>query len=225
MKNIDHLESLIGSINKMINNARNKGIIRSKELYLLNLIYKLISNSCYNNDLLEEDKKLLILYYKLFSKYNFLCKTSLSSNYYINNNIKNTYINTNINTPPIIEDPVIIDPDPIETISACNGTAGIFPYLDYINMEYGSFTKCYDNPELVFKSIKILSLPTKGVLQYNESNLEINTVIDFEDIYNLTYTPFVERELFLEDTFTYTMTTDEIVPRITEIATITMIIR
>jgi len=219
--NNDHKYTVIATINKIYNIARINGLLNSKELYLLDLIYNML---CNNIEICTRDyNKLIQLYFSILNSSKLLCKS---------NNIREYYYNTNndfhigiINTPPTIEDPVIIEPDPIEVISGCDGTAGLFSYFDYLTMEYGSFTKCYEPTTLVFESIKILSLPTMGILQYNGVNLEINTTINFSNISNLTYTPIVERGLSLEDTFTYTMTTDEVIPRITEISTITILIR
>jgi len=93
IKPYDHLETLIGSIHKLFLNARNKGIVKNKELSLLNLIYKLVDTNCYeNNSTTNQEQKLLSLYYKILNKYSFLCKANLTRNYYFENNTNNTFI-------------------------------------------------------------------------------------------------------------------------------------
>lgn len=204
MRNLDHLESLIGSINKLVENAKNKGIIRSKELYLLNLIYKLISNKCFNNEITNEEKSLLNLYYKLFSKYSFLCRTDLNTDYYLNNNTNNLYINTNTNTAPEIDDPDPVDPTPVDPIiiPGCNGNSyQIFDNMDFVTMSGNSFIKCLETTTIILYAIKIVKLPNKGILTLAGNNVIVGQVIlfdggfpnEFINPYDLVYTPFVDR--------------------------------
>lgn len=78
----EHLENLVGSLNKMFLNAKNKGIIKNKELYLLNMIFKLVDLNCLIGDSEINKRKLNSLYYKILNKYSFLCKSDLDRSYY-----------------------------------------------------------------------------------------------------------------------------------------------
>lgn len=92
IRSIDHLETLIGSIEKMFLNAQNKGIIKNKELSLLNLIFKLIKNKCFNDMNNKDEFALYSLYYKILNKYSFLCKSELIRNYNYKSNTNTTYL-------------------------------------------------------------------------------------------------------------------------------------
>ena len=77
INNQTHLETLVGSINKMFLNAENKAIIKNKELYLLNIISDLLLTDI-NNLISEKNKKKLEkLYFNILNKYKFLCKAKL----------------------------------------------------------------------------------------------------------------------------------------------------
>jgi hypothetical protein len=65
-----HLQNLLGSIETMFTNARNKGIIKNKELYLLNLVAKLVNYDEINEVSDKYKKELSIFYFKLLRKYN-----------------------------------------------------------------------------------------------------------------------------------------------------------
>ena len=96
IKKKDHLESLIGSLNKMFLNAKNKAYIRNKELSLLNIVYKLLKQNCFNDNIDKDKRQLLSIYYKLLNKYSFLCKANLTKEYiYENNKINPTSITCN----------------------------------------------------------------------------------------------------------------------------------
>lgn len=82
IKKRDHLETLVSSINKMFFIAKTKGIINNKELYLINLIYKLISAESFEFLKDSERMVLITLYYKIINKYSFLCKSELTRSYY-----------------------------------------------------------------------------------------------------------------------------------------------
>lgn len=104
MKKLEHLENLIGSLDKMFLNARNKGVIKNKELYLLNLIAKLLKDDCFAESNNQDQSKLNSIYYKILNKYPFLCKTELERTYYFkSNNINPTFeVNENCVTEPEI---------------------------------------------------------------------------------------------------------------------------
>lgn len=82
IKKQEHLENLLGSLNVFFINAKTKGVIRNKELYLLDTMYYLI-NTC---DVLTDTQRtdMIKLYYKLLNKFsNLLCKNTIKpSNYY-----------------------------------------------------------------------------------------------------------------------------------------------
>lgn len=76
----------------MFLNAKNKGIIKNKELYLLNMIFKLVDLNCLIGDSEINKKKLNSLYYKILNKYSFLCKSDLDRTYYFKSkNINKTF--------------------------------------------------------------------------------------------------------------------------------------
>lgn len=100
MKKENHLEVLIGSLNKMFLNARNKGIIKNKEIFLLNIIYKILKADCYIQNKEKETKELLSIYYRILNKYTFLCKSDLSKDYYFKHKNINKTINVCLDECP-----------------------------------------------------------------------------------------------------------------------------
>jgi hypothetical protein len=88
---LNNLSVLVGSINKVISNAATKGVIRVKELYLLNLVYKLIIHQCDQGEVTPLVMKLNSLYYKLLNKYSYLCKAKLEKFYELSNNLNPTF--------------------------------------------------------------------------------------------------------------------------------------
>lgn len=190
IRNLDHLESLIGSINKMFLNAQNKGILKAKELSLLNLVYKLLKYDCFTHMDHSDQRKLLSLYYKLFNKYSFLCKTELSIADYttIHTTIVREYINTNNNTAPEIEDPDPVEPEvpAVKPPKLCENSKSVIFGDGGISKRRYNFTaddlvECFiDQEGGVIKNIKIVTLPTSGYLVYNEENVEVGDIIDVE---------------------------------------------
>lgn len=225
MRNIDHLESLIGSINKMVENAKNKAVIRSREIYLLNLIYKLIKSNC-SDELSEDNKKLLNLYYKLFSRYNFLCRAILSRDYYLNNiNTNQTYINSNNNTAPEIDDPIPVEPTPVPQPTICEIEITYNSRLEFIWLEKNDFTKCYVGQSPI-KFLKIISLPENGALQINDANAFIGQTIDINTLNNNNI--FIKYQTFLQveeqDTFQVQVSDSSTTPVYSETTNINIIV-
>lgn len=89
----DHLVTLISSIDIMFNNAKNKGIIRNKELYLLNLINKLINYDGVNiiND--HSKKDLSDFYFRLVAIYkDIICRTLPKKCYSYQNHLNISHV-------------------------------------------------------------------------------------------------------------------------------------
>jgi len=184
---INHLETLIGSLDKIIKEAKNKGILKTKELYLLNIIHKLISKGCINDLDYSILKKLNNLYYTVLNKYPFLCKYNINidNDIHIKNNIIKTYINTNPNHAPIITDPEPSEPEEILAPKLCENTISI---LLSLRIKYIILTQqdlLTSNPDCFFdqyggyiRYVKITSLPIYGVLLYNEQVVEIGDIIN-----------------------------------------------
>lgn len=180
IEKIDHLETMIGSLNKLLLDAKNKGIIRNKELSLLNLIFKLLKHNCYNDLNNKEQKKLLSLYYKILNKYSFLCKSNISinsSNTYIYNNIKDEFIDTNKNTAPTITNPPNLDGSVILSdpgdIYQLNSNIFINDYFD----------KEGDEP----LNVRITTLPTYGLLTFDGELIETNFTFNISESNKLRY--------------------------------------
>jgi len=182
---LDHLETLIGSLNKLLANARNKGIINNKELSLLHLIYKLVNNKCFN-DLDEiKSRKLITLYSKLLRKYSFLCKPEiqLSNNTYINTNSKNVFTNNNKNTAPTINNPATIYSS--DTVLKNAG--------DIYNFNNNSFINNYfDKENNTPNNVIILSLPTNGKLFFNNTEVELGFIFKINQSNLLSYERYNE---------------------------------
>lgn len=68
-----HLQNLIGSIETMFTNARNKGVIRNKELYLLDLVAMLVNYHNINEISDKQKRQLSVFYFQLLRKYSNLC--------------------------------------------------------------------------------------------------------------------------------------------------------
>lgn len=231
----DHLETMIGSLNKLILDAKNKGIIRNKELSLLNITYKLLNNKCYYT-LSESDKnKLLSLYYKLLNKYSFLCKSelTLNSNTYIKNNTNTTFINTSQNIAPTITNPPPYQQPTGLPAKLCE----ITKQISVSNRSMYTFTKsdltnCFQDPNNYatggIKNIKILSLPLSNPLTYNGLNVTVGQVIDSTLIDNYLVNPFryvtAIGESNITDSFTYKVSTTSY-PNLYSEETITMFIQ
>lgn len=88
----------------MFLNARNKGVIRNKELFVLNIIYKILKADCYIQNKEKETKELLSIYYRIINKYSFLCKSELTRDYYFESEHINKTIEECLKYCP--EDPV-----------------------------------------------------------------------------------------------------------------------
>lgn len=220
----EHLETMIGTIHKIFLDAKNKGIIRNKELSLLDIIYNILKTDCFEE--IENNKKraLLSLYFRILNKYSFLCKSELSRSYYLYNNLQKTFINTNPNTAPVIDDPDPYEPPSVLPPTNCDNGATIVGRFTKIVLTNELFSKCFVDPnEGTIKNIKITSLPTKGILSYNGQNIILNQVIDLTlgglllytsmvDIPGLDYDPFTVQSSgsnypnLYSDNFTITIT-------------------
>ena len=104
IKKKEHLETLVGSINKLFNNAKSKGILNSKELFLLNIIGKILLNDYYDMSF-DDQKKLLSLYYNMLNKYSkILCKSALKRNYIFSSYLDSLNIANNCYTYTKVEE-------------------------------------------------------------------------------------------------------------------------
>lgn len=185
IQKIDHLETMIGSLNKLLLDAKNKGVINNKELSLLNLVYKLLKHNCYYDLNNKDRKKLESLYYKILNKYSFLCKTNItpSCNTQVITTIIKDYINTSPNTPPVISDPDESEPQVGEPPKISENTKGVgvafktsFVFTKQILV--GGFQDPNDYLGGGIKNIKITSLPVSNPLIYQGINVVIGQVID-----------------------------------------------
>lgn len=88
---LNNLSVLVGSINKVINNAATKGVIRVKELYLINLVYKLIVHQSAQGEITPCIMKLNSLYYQILNKYSYLCKAKLKKLYELSSDLNPTF--------------------------------------------------------------------------------------------------------------------------------------
>lgn len=208
INSINHFETLIGSLNKLFLDAKNKGIIRNKELSLLNLIYKLLNSECLLDINFKKRRALIDLYYKILNKYSFLCKSNiiLSDKVIIKTNIKKTHISDIQNTAP-----VIIDPEPVDPPDNPNDPPFILDngfnvsIIGSRRFEIIDFTKGYtDYNGGVAQTVKINSLPSYGILVYNGINVLVNDLIPVNNINNLVYVSLPQfKEMF--DPFTFSM--------------------
>lgn len=185
--NNNHQYTIIASINKIYNHAKVYGILKPKELYLLNIIYKLLNDcdSCH-----DTDKNLVSLYYKILNSSKLLCKQDNVKDYFYSGNFVNSYVDVNNNTAPVVVDPVPVEPDSIIPPKTCgNAFNVIYPLKEYyFTIEDIGRPACFvDQYNGYIKNIKIKSLPTEGVLIYNEIIVEVEDVIDLDNIENFKY--------------------------------------
>lgn len=75
----------------MFLNAKNKGQIRNKEIYVLNMIYKMIESNCQEESNEKETRELTSIYYKIVNRNSFICKGLLERSYYFQNNNINQF--------------------------------------------------------------------------------------------------------------------------------------
>lgn len=216
IKELDHLETLIGSLNKLLLDAKNKGIIKNKELSLLNLIYKLVNNNCYYDLKYNHKRELISLYYKILNRYSFLCKSNiiLDNNTYIHTNITNTYINTNNNTAPVIDDPEEYNPpiglEPILCELEKNVTVTNYSKVLFFK---DTLAGCFKDPNNLetgtVQYMKIISLPIYNVLIYQDLPVTIGQIIDMNSLNGneniLVYNSNITQNVI--DSFTYKVST------------------
>lgn len=196
--NNNHQYTIIASLEKIYNYAKINGVLKPKELYLLNIIYKLLNNcdNCYNDQI-----KLISLYHKILNNSKLLCKSNNVKDYYFSN-FNGFYIDVNNNTPPIITDPTPVDPDPVIPPKTCgNAFNVIYPLKVYFfTLEDIARPGCFiDQYGGYIKNIKIKQLPTEGILTYNDINVTVNDIIDLDNISNFKYTSLNNDT----DTFSY----------------------
>lgn len=82
IKKKTHLETLIGSIEKMMLTAKTKGQLRSKEIFLLNLVGKIILE---HSELIsfKDKQRLTNMYFAIMNKYSkLICKAEIKRNYH-----------------------------------------------------------------------------------------------------------------------------------------------
>jgi hypothetical protein len=185
IQKIDHLETMIGSLNKLLLDAKNKGVINNKELSLLNLVYNLLKHNCYYDLNNKNRKKLESLYYKILNKYSFLCKTNitLSCNTQVFTTIREEYINTSPNTAPVISDPIESEPQVGEPPKICENAKGEdVSFRSNIIFTKDMLAGCFEDPNDYIsggiKNIKITSLPTLNPFTYQGFNVTVGQVID-----------------------------------------------
>lgn len=79
--NKNHLETVVGSLNKIILIAQQKGVLNSKELFLVNLIGKIVLED-YNEMPFKDKQRLTNMYFAVMNKYSkIICKSELKRNY------------------------------------------------------------------------------------------------------------------------------------------------
>lgn len=161
MDNITLYNILVGSVRKSLNKAKVTGKLNLYDLHLLSLFGKLLND--FNTELtLKESNLLLNAIRTLQNKNSYIC------NYKDTATLANSNI---INTKPSISN---------KTVSKSEIT-NFFTFSDFTS----NFTDV--NGDLPNK-IKIKSLPTKGTLTYNGSNVSINDEFTSTTITSLLYT-------------------------------------
>lgn len=221
--NNNHQYTIIASINKIYNFARINGILKPKELYLLDIIYKLLNN--YNILSKEQINKLIILYTNILNSSDLLCKDNNIKNYYYGNSNFHIAIP---NTAPEIDDPDPVDPTPVDPviIPGCDGNSyQIFDNMDFVTMSGNSFVKCLETTTTILYAIKIVKLPNKGILTLSGNNVIVGQVIlfdggfpnEFINPYDLVYTPFIDRGNNEVDFIEYQVIIDNSPETLTEI--------
>lgn len=202
----DHLETLIGSLNKLFLNARNKGIIKAKELSLLNLIYKILSSNCLGNNISNNNdyNKLLQLYYTILNKYSFLCKANITRDYYTNVEQVYTPHDYIANTVSEIfywqeEDYNITNSYLLNNISNTNFYANR-PSDSYANFETGK--------DILYNNIgRIVFLATEAGDDTFEirdiNNNIINSQFDINEVPSLNSKLFVSKNIFSHGTVNF----------------------
>lgn len=185
----NHPYTIIASINKIYNNAKVYGFLKPKELYLLNIIYKLLNDceNCYNTK-----TKLISLYFKILNSSKLLCKKENTKDY-IFNNFNNFYIDVNNNTSPTIDNPSPVEPEEIIPPKTCGNAFNLLRLLKTHIFTYDELVikDCFtDQYGGYIKNIKIIQLPINGVLTYNDINVVENQIIDLDAITNFKYITF-----------------------------------
>jgi len=187
--NNNHQYTVIASINKIYNHAKIYGVLKPKELYILNVIYKLL-NDCDECICYENKRKLISLYFKILNSSNLLCKQQNTKDYFFNN-FNNFHVDVNNNTAPEIDNPTPIEPEDIIPPKTCGNSFIINLEIKVYNFTYEDLarTDCFvDQYGGIIKNIKILELPEYGVLTYNGENVLINQIIDLQNISDFKYT-------------------------------------
>lgn len=82
-----HIASTIASLTKVYNQSRINGKLNSKDIYIVDLIYKLL-NSCETSLNQFQKKTLTLLYNNIRRNSKYICQVENYKTYYINNNNK-----------------------------------------------------------------------------------------------------------------------------------------
>ncbi len=196
-------KTLLGSVNKAINTAKYTGKMCMKELYLLNIINKLINESTLTKQS-DELRTLETLADKLKNKTSYICKVKNRNNEDFRNAIQyNLNIITSTNTKPVVDD-ITIDYD-----------------TSYYIFKASDFTTNYlDAENEPATTIRITSLPTEGVITYNNDNVILNQEINISNVANLVYTHNLPPAT--SDSFTFQISDNNINKLFSDMSTITL---
>lgn len=189
----NHIKIVLGTINKKINKAKLTGNMCMLELYLMDIINDYLTNC--NSICLSKLQiaKLYTIYSTLMNKTDYICKIRESAKYnsYKPNNINiNNYFNEmatfniNINSQQNLPPSEVGD----GSVTTAHATTVVFTRNDFTS----NTTPPYEDPEGdAAELLKVITLPSNGLLKLNGANVTANQIIDFSDIDSglLSYQP------------------------------------
>jgi len=227
MNDITSFKTLVGTLYKKLNKASTYGTLNFKTLLLLDIVNEYLYDcpTCYNNNVI---KKLRDLSIQLQHQDKEICIYREQKSIYTNIlgckdcNPNNSSIQV-INTPPVITDPEPIEPPVLLPPRICENAKSI-PFSlrnksRVITKE--EMTGCFiDSQGGTIRYLKIVSLPLKGALMYNNLSVELGQIIDFDLNIDLIYNTILLNSL--QDQYQYqvagssapTLYNDEIVTMI-----------
>jgi len=216
MNTVTASQTLIGSLHKSFDLASLNGNLKLKNLYLLNLINKYIYG-CGSAITFNQKQYLLNLAIAIENLDKNICRYREQRSLYTNivgcKNCKN--VNQSdyvvINTPPEINDDVIITPACLyptikfTTLNYLCGMVGIKVTLQNFTSD-SSFN--FLGSAVAYKNLKITSLPISGALTYNGIPIVLNQIIDLQDFDAMNYTQLSSSETN-KDSFTFQVSSTE----------------